>query len=161
MQRTQATVLPVPNSNCLIIGRRENPRKLMMKEDSSNIIEMAVQCKEASSGLVWPDFNLVIIAARDEERLCFVKIDAADRTIMLLESIYQCAHPVIPELDCGGVKGHKDPWSSTPYQFSEIYRSTWGARSYLFGWNAIPLALDDFDSNWRALVRDRELSSSE
>jgi hypothetical protein len=97
----------------------------MMEENSSNIVEMAVQCKEASSGLVRPDFNLVIIATGYEEWLSFVKIDAADWSIVFLESIYQCAHPVIPELDCGGVKSHKDPWPNTPNQFSEIYRSTW------------------------------------
>lgn len=95
-----------------------------MKENGSDIVEMAIQCEEASSGLVRPDFDLVIVAARYEEGLCFMKIDAADRAIVLFESIYQCSHPVIPELDCGGVKGHKDPWSSTPSQFPENYRST-------------------------------------
>lgn len=93
----------------------------MMEEDSSNVIEMAIQGKEASSSLVRPDFNLVVIAAGYEEWLCFVKVDAANWAIVFLKSIYQRAHPIIPELDCGGVKGHKDPWPNTPNQFSKVY----------------------------------------
>ena len=95
----------------------------MVEEDGSHVIEMAVECEEASSGLVRPDFDLVIVAAGYEERLCFVEVDAANRTIMLLESIDQCAHPVIPELDRGGVEGDENPWSSSPDQFSERYCS--------------------------------------
>lgn len=92
----------------------------MMEENSSNVIKMAVQRKEASSSLVRPDFDLVIIAARYEERLCFVKVDATDWAIVLLKSIYQRAHPIIPELDCGGVKRHEDPWPNTPDQLSKV-----------------------------------------
>lgn len=75
----------------------------MMEEDSSNVIKMAIQRKEASSSLVRPDFNLVVIAAGYEEWLCFMKVDAANWAIVFLKSIYQRAHPIIPELDCGGV----------------------------------------------------------
>jgi hypothetical protein len=75
----------------------------MMEEDSSNVIEMAIQRKEASSSLVRPDLDLVVIAAGYEEWLCFVKVDTADWAIVFLKSIYQRAHPIIPELDCGGV----------------------------------------------------------
>lgn len=92
----------------------------MMEENGSNIIKMAVQRKEASSSLVRPDFNLVIIAAGYEEWLCFVKVDTTDWAIVLFESIYQRAHPIIPELDCGRVKGDKDPWPNTPNQFSKV-----------------------------------------
>lgn len=93
----------------------------MMEENGSNVIKMAVQRKEASSSLVRPDFNLVIIAARYEEWLCFVKVDTTDWAVVLLKSIDQRAHPIIPELDCGRVKGHKDPWSKAPNQFSKVY----------------------------------------
>jgi hypothetical protein len=43
--------------------------------------------------------------------LCFVKIDASYGSIMLLKSVYQCAHTVIPKLNGGRVKGDENPWS--------------------------------------------------
>jgi hypothetical protein len=58
-----------------------------MEEDGSNIIEMAIEGEKASSGLVRPDFDLVIVTARDEKRLCLVEVDTTDGTIMLLEAI--------------------------------------------------------------------------
>lgn len=134
MQHTQATVLPVPDSNGLIIGGGQNPRKLVVEEDGSHVVEMAVECEEASPSLIRPDFDLVIVTTRYKERLCFVEVDAADRPIMLLKSIDQCAHPVIPELDGGGVEGDEDPWSrgSMPDQFSEYYRSRRGGTQLPF-----------------------------
>ena len=59
----------------------------MMEEDSSNIIEMAIEGEKAPSGLVRPDFDLVIVTARDEKRLCLVEVDTTDGTIVLLEAI--------------------------------------------------------------------------
>jgi hypothetical protein len=59
----------------------------MMEEDGSNIIEMAIEGEKASSGLVRPDFDLVIVTARDEKRLCLVEVDTTDGTIVLLEAI--------------------------------------------------------------------------
>jgi len=59
----------------------------MMEEDSSNIIEMAIEGEKASSGLVRPDFDLVIVTARDEKRLCLMEVDTTDGTIVLLEAI--------------------------------------------------------------------------
>ena len=68
----------------------------MMKEDCSNIVEMTIQCEETSSGLVRPDFDLVIIPTRDEQGLRLVKVDASDWPIMFLESVNQCAHTIVP-----------------------------------------------------------------
>ena len=59
----------------------------MMEEDGSNIIEMAIEGEEASSGLVRPDFDLVVVTARDEKRLCLVEVDTTNGTIVLLEAI--------------------------------------------------------------------------
>lgn len=59
----------------------------MVKEDGSDVVEMAVEGEKATSSLVRPDFNLVVVTARDEKRLCLVEVDTTNRTIVLLEAI--------------------------------------------------------------------------
>ena len=71
----------------------------MVEEDGADIIKMTVQGKETPPRLIGPDLNLVIVAARDEEGLGFVKVDTPDGTVMLLESIYQSAHTIVPKLN--------------------------------------------------------------
>lgn len=70
-----------------------------MKKHSSNIIQVTVECEDTSPCLVRPNLDLVVIAARYEERLRLVKVDASDRSIMLFESINESSHPIIPQLD--------------------------------------------------------------
>lgn len=40
---TQRSVLPVPNSNGLIVGAGNDPRELMMEKDCANIVQMSIQ----------------------------------------------------------------------------------------------------------------------
>jgi hypothetical protein len=49
---TQRPVLPVPDSNCLIIGTRDDPGKLMMEEHCANIIQMTIQREQTSASLI-------------------------------------------------------------------------------------------------------------
>ena len=42
--------------------------------------------------------------------LRLVEVDAADRSVVLFEAVYQGAHAVVPQLDGGGVQRHEDPW---------------------------------------------------
>ena len=81
-----------------------------MEKDGSNIIKMSIQCEQTAAGLVRPHLNLVVIAARDEEGLSLVKIDTSNRSVVLLESIDQRSHSIIPELNGGRVKRDEDPW---------------------------------------------------
>ena len=67
-----------------------------MEKYGTNVIEMSVQGKKASSRLVAPDFDLVVVASRHEDRLCFVKVNSSDRTIVLLETINESSHAIIP-----------------------------------------------------------------
>ena len=126
------TVLPVPDTNGLwaqlatvlpagagyaltVIGAAHYPRQLVVEEDGADIVQVAVQCEQASSGLVGPDLDLVVVAARDEPALVsvysstrpprprscsqwlrLVEVDAADRPVMLLEAVDQGAHAVVP-----------------------------------------------------------------
>ena len=103
----------------------------MVEEDGSNVVEMAIEREETAPGLIRPDLDLVVIAARHEQRLdiksvpastlfstamhwthlSLVEIDAAHRAIVFFESVDQGAHSVIPELDRGRVKRNEDPWS--------------------------------------------------
>ena len=75
----------------------------MVEEDRSNVIEMAVKCKEASPGLIRPYLDFIIVSARHEQWLSLVKVNAAHWPVMFLESVDQGSHSVIPKLYRGGV----------------------------------------------------------
>jgi hypothetical protein len=76
----------------------------MVEEDGSDVVEMAVEGKKATPGLVRPDFNLVVVTTRNKKRLRLVKVHAADGTIVLFKAINQSSHSIIPELDGGRVQ---------------------------------------------------------
>lgn len=67
-----------------------------MKENRSYIVQVAVQGKETPPGLIRPDFDFVIISARNEKRLGLVEVNTSDGPVVLFESIYQGSHAVIP-----------------------------------------------------------------
>jgi hypothetical protein len=70
-----------------------------MEEHSAHVVQMPVECKKTSPGLVTPDFNLVIIPSGHEEGLSAMKIDPSNGAIMLLEPVNECPHAIVPELD--------------------------------------------------------------
>ncbi len=78
----------------------------MVEEDCSHIVQMPVQGKQTSARLVRPDLDLVVVAARHKERLRVMEIDASHWPVMLLESVDQGAHAVVPELYSRRVKRH-------------------------------------------------------
>ena len=84
----------------------------MMEEHGSNIVEVAVEGEKTSPGLVGPNFDLVVVASGNEQRLRFVKVDTSHRSVVLLESINERSHPVIPQLYGRRMKRHENPWSS-------------------------------------------------
>jgi hypothetical protein len=55
-----------------VIRTAHDPWQFVVEEDRSDIVQMAVQGKQASSSLVGPDFDLVIITAGDEPALVSV-----------------------------------------------------------------------------------------
>lgn len=82
----------------------------MVELNSTDVIQVSKKGKKASMQLIVPDLDLVIITSRDEERLRFMEMNAADRAIVLVEPVNQRPHPVIPELDYAAVETRKDPW---------------------------------------------------
>jgi hypothetical protein len=95
-QLTQRSVLPIPYSDCLIVGGREDPRKFAVEEYRSHVVEMSVQGEKTSPGLKTPDLNLVVVTSGDKEGLCRVEINAANRSIVLFKAIDQRSHAIIP-----------------------------------------------------------------
>lgn len=93
---TQRSVLPIPYPYCLVVRARQNPGQLVVEENRANIVQMAIEGEEAPPTLVRPDFDLVVIPPRYEQRLSLVEIDTPDWPIMLLESVYQRAHTIVP-----------------------------------------------------------------
>lgn len=53
------------------------------------------------------NLNFEIISAGHEQRLLIVEAHATHGTIVLVELLQQCAHPVIPQLDHAIVQTNK------------------------------------------------------
>lgn len=68
----------------------------MMEKDRPDIVEVPIEGKEAPSSLIRPDFDLVVVTTRNEEWLSLVKVDPTNRSIVLLESVNQCPHSIVP-----------------------------------------------------------------
>lgn len=88
--------LPVPNPDSLVVGGRDDPRVFPMEENSSDIVQMASQSKEAFSLFIIPHLDLVVITTGTEDRLSGMEADTSNRAIMLIISVYQSTHLVIP-----------------------------------------------------------------
>lgn len=121
----------------------------MVEEDGADIVEVAVQRKQAAARLIGPDLDFVVIAAGDEpagsqyatppmpqglgaggsQWLRLVEVYAADRPVVFLEAVDEGAHAVVPQLDGGGVEGHEDPWPACGQQQPRWH----GTRRYLLG----------------------------
>lgn len=67
-----------------------------MEEDCADVVEMAIESEQASSSLMRPHLDLVIVTTRDEKWLCLVEIHSTNGAIVLFEAVDQCAHAVIP-----------------------------------------------------------------
>ena len=92
----KGSVLPIPYPDGLIIRTGQDPWQLVVEKYCSYVVQVPIEGKKATSGLVGPDFDLVIIPTRYEERLCLVKVNPPDWAVMFLESIDQRSHAVIP-----------------------------------------------------------------
>ena len=66
---TQRAVLPIPYPNRLVVAGADDPRELVVEEDGSDVVQVAVECEQASSSLVGPNLDLVVVAPGHEERL--------------------------------------------------------------------------------------------
>jgi hypothetical protein len=69
---------------------------------------MSHEMKETPLELVVPDFDLVVVAARDKERLRLMEADAADGAVVLVKLVEERAHAVIPQLDHTVVKAERE-----------------------------------------------------
>jgi hypothetical protein len=70
-----------------------------MELHSTNVVQVAEESEEATPQFIVPHLNLVVIPSRDEERLRLMEMDAPNGTFMLIESVNECAHSIIPQLD--------------------------------------------------------------
>eukprot|EP00963_Diacronema_lutheri_P008926 scaffold776_cov347-Pavlova_lutheri.AAC.124 len=82
-----------------------------MELHGSDVIQVAKQGKQAASKFVVPDFDLIIVSTRHEQRLGSMKVDPPHRAIVLVESIDERSHAVVPQLDHSTVQACEDPWS--------------------------------------------------
>lgn len=96
-QYTNASAtLPVPDADGLIVRSAEDPGILLMEHSGPDVIQMTQQGEDASSLLVVPNLDLVIVAAGNEQRLLIVETYATHGSVVLVEFVEQSAHPVVP-----------------------------------------------------------------
>lgn len=68
-----------------------------MEEDCADVVKMAIEGEQTSSCLVVPDLDLVVIAARNEQRLCLVEVDSSNWAVVLFKSVDQGSHAIVPQ----------------------------------------------------------------
>ena len=106
------SVLPVPDSDGLVIGGGNDPWQLVVKKHRSDVVQMAGQSEHALSGLGGPDLDCVVITTGNKDRLCWVERNTSDRPVVVLETVNQRTHSVVPELDGRRMQRNKKPWPS-------------------------------------------------
>ncbi|GAT24524.1 phospholipid-transporting ATPase [Aspergillus luchuensis] len=67
-----------------------------MEEYRPYVVQMAIQCEHATTSLVVPDLDLVVVTSGNEEGLCRVEVNATNGAIMFFEAINESSHAVIP-----------------------------------------------------------------
>ena len=90
--------LPVPDPQGLVVARAQDPRARRVKLHRPDVVEVAQQREQAAAQLVRPDLDAIVVAARGEERLGGVEVDAADGAVVLVEAVDEGSHAVVPEL---------------------------------------------------------------
>lgn len=68
----------------------------MVEEHRPDVIQMAIQRKQTSPRLITPHLDLVVVASGHEEGLGWVEVNGSNGAIVLLESINQRSHAIIP-----------------------------------------------------------------
>lgn len=91
-----SATLPVPDSDGLIVRSAEDPGILLMEHSGPDVIEMTQQGEDASTLLVVPNLDLVIVAPGNEQRLLIVETYATYRSVVLVEFVEQGAHTIVP-----------------------------------------------------------------
>jgi hypothetical protein len=91
--------LPVPDSDGLVVRCRNNPGVLVMEHGSSDVVKMAEQSENATFLFVIPDFDFVVVTPGDEQGLLVVETNPSDGSVVFVEFLEQCAHPIVPKLD--------------------------------------------------------------
>lgn len=85
--RNARSVLPVPQSDRLIVRGRHDPGVFWVELHRANVVQVAQEGKEAPPCLEIPNLDLVVVASRAKKRLALVEVDSANRTLVLFISV--------------------------------------------------------------------------
>jgi hypothetical protein len=69
-----------------------------MELNCSNVIQVPQECKETTAELVVPNFDFVVIATGNNQRLMEVKVHTTDRSIVFFEPINDCSYTIVPSI---------------------------------------------------------------
>lgn len=71
----------------------------MMKHCGPDVIQVSQKSKDTSPLFIVPNFNLIIISARNKQRLLIMETYSSNGSVVFIEFVEQGAHAVIPQLD--------------------------------------------------------------
>ena len=72
--------LPVPDTDGLIVGTTNDPWILVVEKHCAHIIQVSSESELASTSLVVPHLDLVVVSCRHKQRLRGMESNTADRT---------------------------------------------------------------------------------
>lgn len=78
--RDLATVLPVPDSDGLVVTGGNNPGQVVVELDSANVVNVPVEREHAFLRLVAPNLDQVIVTSGYKHGLGVVEVNATYRT---------------------------------------------------------------------------------
>lgn len=81
-----------------------------MELHRANVVQMTQQGEQATTQLVVPHLDLVVVTSGHEEGLRFVEVNSTHGAIVLVKSIDKRAHAIVPQLDDSAVQARQDPW---------------------------------------------------
>ena len=107
--RDAVPALPVPDADGLVVAGGQDPWVLVVEHRRSDVVKMAQKGENATPLFIVPHFDLVVVTTAYKKRLNFVEVDSPHRSVVLVELVQECAHPIVPQLDDSIVKARKHP----------------------------------------------------
>lgn len=95
------SLVEVPQSESLIIRRTQNPwelRRIRMELNRSDVVQVTQKSEKTSPQFVVPNLNLVVVTARNNQRLVRMKVNSTYWAFVLFKAINYSSYTVVPSI---------------------------------------------------------------